>query len=54
LPVALLNLQQGAYGEINYGFLSAGAVVAMIPCVVLFLALQRYYVAGMAAGAVKG
>lgn len=54
LPVALLNLQQGAYGEVNYGFLSAGAVVAMIPCVVLFLALQRYYVAGMAAGAVKG
>jgi multiple sugar transport system permease protein len=29
-------------------------VVAMIPCVVLFLALQRYYVAGLASGAVKG
>jgi multiple sugar transport system permease protein len=54
LPVALLNLQQGAYGEINYGYLAAGAVVAMIPCVVLFLALQRYYVAGLSSGAVKG
>lgn len=54
LPVALLNLQQGAYGEVNYGFLSAGAVIAMIPCVVLFLALQRYYVAGLTSGAVKG
>lgn len=54
LPVALLNLQQGAYGEVNYGFLAAGAVVAMIPCVVLFLALQRYYVAGLTSGAVKG
>jgi multiple sugar transport system permease protein len=54
LPVALLNLQQGAYGEINYGFLAAGAIIAMIPCVVLFLALQRYYVAGLSSGAIKG
>jgi multiple sugar transport system permease protein len=54
LPVSLVNLQQGAYGQINYGFLSAGSVIAMIPCVVLFVALQRYYVAGLAAGGVKG
>jgi len=26
----------------------------MVPCVVLFVALQRYYVAGLSAGAVKG
>jgi multiple sugar transport system permease protein len=54
LPVALLNLQQGAYGTIDYGLLAAGSVIAMIPCVVLFVALQRYYVAGLSAGAVKG
>ncbi|UQU62993.1 carbohydrate ABC transporter permease [Couchioplanes caeruleus] len=54
LPVSLVNLQQGAYGQINYGFLSAGAVLAMIPCVLLFVALQRFYVAGLSAGAVKG
>jgi multiple sugar transport system permease protein len=54
LPVALLNLQQGAYGSIDYGLLAAGAVIAMVPCVVLFVALQRYYVAGLSAGAVKG
>jgi multiple sugar transport system permease protein len=54
LPVALLNLQQGAYGQVDYGFLAAGAVVAMIPCVVLYVALQRYYVAGLTAGSVKG
>jgi multiple sugar transport system permease protein len=54
LPVALLNLQQGAYGTIDYGLLAAGAVIAMVPCVVLFVALQRYYVAGLSAGAVKG
>jgi len=54
LPVSLVNLQQGAYGQVDYGFLAAGAVIAMIPCVILFVALQRYYVAGLAAGAVKG
>jgi multiple sugar transport system permease protein len=54
LPVALLNLQQGAYGSIDYGLLAAGSVIAMVPCVVLFVALQRYYVAGLSAGAVKG
>ena len=54
LPVSLVNLQQGAYGQVNYGFLAAGAVLAMIPCVILFVALQRFYVAGLAAGAVKG
>jgi multiple sugar transport system permease protein len=54
LPVALLNLQQGAYGTVDYGLLAAGAVIAMVPCVVLFVALQRYYVAGLSAGAVKG
>lgn len=54
LPVALLNLQQGAYGQVDYGLLAAGAVIAMIPCVVLYVALQRFYVAGLASGAVKG
>ena len=54
LPVSLVNLQQGAYGQIDYGFLSAGAVIAMIPCVILFVSLQRYYVAGLSAGAIKG
>lgn len=54
LPVALLNLQQGSYGEVNFGYLAAGSVIAMIPCVVLFVALQRYYVAGLSSGAVKG
>lgn len=54
LPVALVNLQSGAYGEVNFGFLVAGAVVAMIPCIILYVALQRFYVSGLASGAVKG
>jgi multiple sugar transport system permease protein len=53
-PVALLNVETGAFGTVNYGYLIAGAVLAMIPCVVLYLALQRYYVQGLMSGAVKG
>ncbi len=54
LPLALVNVQQGAYGQVDFGLLAAGAVVAMIPCIVLYVALQRFYVAGLASGAVKG
>lgn len=54
LPIALLSLFQGAHGQIDYGLLIAGAVISMIPSVALYLALQRYYVQGMVAGAVRG
>jgi uncharacterized protein len=33
--------------------LQAGVVVTMIPCIIIFLLLQRYYVKGMTAGAVN-
>jgi multiple sugar transport system permease protein len=54
LPVALLNIQSGTYGTLNYGYLIAGSVIAMIPCVILYVGLQRYYIRGLASGAVKG
>jgi multiple sugar transport system permease protein len=55
LPIELLNLQQnGALGQVSYALLEAGAVIAMVPVVVVYLALQRYYVAGFFSGAVKG
>jgi multiple sugar transport system permease protein len=54
LPVALINVEQGNYGAINYGLLLAGAVIAMIPCILVYVALQRYYVRGLVSGALKG
>ena len=36
------------------GGLHAGAVVTVAPVLILFLALQRYYIRGMLAGSVKG
>jgi multiple sugar transport system permease protein len=53
LPVLLTTLQTGQLGTLNWGILEAGVVVTMIPCIVIFLILQRYYVAGLTAGAVK-
>ena len=53
-PVAFRGESSDAYGQINYGVLVAGAVIAMIPCVIIYVALQRYYVRGLVSGAVKG
>jgi multiple sugar transport system permease protein len=54
LPIALLNIENGTFGQVNYAVLEAGAVIAMVPSVVVYLALQRYYVAGFLSGSVKG
>ena len=36
-------------------YLEAGVVdVAMIPCVVVYVSLQRFYVRGLVSGALKG
>ena len=54
LPVALVNLRSGTFGSVDFGALEAGIVASAIPCVVLFLLLQRHYVTGFSAGALKG
>ena len=38
----------------NWGLFAAGAILASIPVLVLFLSLQRYIVGGLTAGSVKG
>jgi multiple sugar transport system permease protein len=53
LPILLLNATSGQFGSVNLGAVQAGVVVTMFPCLILFLLLQRYYVNGLAAGAVK-
>lgn len=41
------------YGS-NYQILLAGSVMSIIPIVVLYLFFQKYFIAGMTAGGVKG
>jgi len=45
---------QGPIGSIDYAALEAGVVVLALPCVVLFLILQRGYVRGFMSGSLKG
>lgn len=44
----------GQYGQINLGLLGAAALLALLPILVVFIAARRYYVQGVAAGALKG
>lgn len=54
LPLAVANLRSQVMGVVDYGATQAGVVVLALPCVVLFLVLQRHYVAGFLSGALKG
>jgi ABC-type glycerol-3-phosphate transport system permease component len=51
LSVAVAQLR-GTYYQ-NYGLQMAGTVVSIVPVLILFLALQRSFVGGLTAGAVK-
>lgn len=52
LPIALANFQ-GQYTT-QWGIVFAGSLIAILPIILLFLLLQRYFIAGITAGAVKG
>jgi len=41
-------------GAVDFGSTESGVVVMAIPCLILFLLLQRYYVRGFMSGAIKG
>lgn len=53
LPVMLLNAQSGQLGSVNWGVMQAGITLSILPCALLFLLLQRHYIHGLVAGAVK-
>ncbi len=54
LPLAVSNLRGQVQGVVDYGATEAGVVVLALPCVLLFLILQRHYVTGFMSGAFKG
>jgi multiple sugar transport system permease protein len=54
LPLTIANMRQMIMGNIDYGATQAGVVVLALPCVILFLLLQRHYVRGFMSGALKG
>jgi multiple sugar transport system permease protein len=54
LPVAVVSMRERTFGAIDYGALEAGVMVMALPCVLLFLILQRHYVQGFMSGALRG
>ena len=50
---AALNTINGQYYT-NYNLLAAAALLAALPTILVFLALQRYFVSGLSLGATKG
>ena len=44
---------QRSVWQVDYGVFAAGAVMAMVPITIFFLLLQRYFIAGSLAGALK-
>ena len=52
LPVGINNLQ-GAFSA-NYRLIAAGSMISIVPIVVFFVSLQKYFISGANEGAVKG
>jgi multiple sugar transport system permease protein len=54
LPLILATARsETSLGGTDWGMLQAGITIAMIPCILIYLLLQKYYVAGFTQGALK-
>jgi multiple sugar transport system permease protein len=54
LPLVLAAArQETSIGGTDWGLLQAGVTIAVIPCILFYLLLQKYYVSGFLSGAVK-
>jgi len=54
LPLVLASARtETSLGGTDWGMLQAGITISIVPCVLVYLLLQRYYVSGLMSGAVK-
>ena len=53
IPVALTMFFQ-AHNRTDWGYVFAMTVMAMIPVIIVYLLLQKYFISGLSSGAVKG
>ena len=52
LPVGVNNLQ-GMFSS-NWRYIAAGSIISIIPIIIFFLSMQKYFISGENEGAVKG
>lgn len=48
-----LNYLKGSF-TYNFAYISAGTIISIIPIIAVFLILQKYFIKGLTAGAIKG
>ena len=53
VPIMLVSVRSGRLGAVDWGALQAGVIISIIPCILIYLLLQKYYVSGFLSGAVK-
>ena len=53
VPIMLTGVVSGDFGSVNWGGLQASVIVSIVPCLVVYVLLQKYYVSGFLSGAVK-
>ena len=53
VPIMLVNVRTGRLGAVDWGALQAGVIFSIVPCILIYVLLQKYYVAGFLNGAVK-
>jgi multiple sugar transport system permease protein len=53
VPIMLVGVRTGHLGAVDWGSLQAGIIVSIIPCIAIYVFLQKYYVSGLLSGAVK-
>ena len=52
LPVGINNLQ-GMFSA-NWRYIASGSIIATVPIIIFFLAMQKYFISGENDGAIKG
>lgn len=50
--VGLTNMAIGQYGT-EWGLLTAGSLIGLLPIMILFIFMQKYFIKGMLGGAIK-
>ena len=53
VPILIVNVRTEKLGAVDWGALQASVIISIIPCLVVYLLLQRYYISGLLSGAVK-
>jgi multiple sugar transport system permease protein len=53
VPIWAVSVRSARLGAVDWGALQASLMVAIVPCALVYVLLQKYYVSGFLSGAVK-